>query len=59
MSIKSSIKGFLADESGASLAEYALLIGVLVVAVVGAIAAFRNNVTNAFNNAGNEIQNPQ
>ena len=55
MSIKSSIKNVLADESGASLAEYALLVGVLVVGVVVAIGAFRDNVTGALNNAGNQI----
>lgn len=52
MTIKNSLKRFLADESGASMAEYALLLGVVVVAMVAALTAFREDLTAAFSNAG-------
>jgi len=37
MTIKTTLKRFLADESGASMVEYALLLGVVVAVVLGAM----------------------
>lgn len=42
----------LADEEGQTLAEYGLIIAVIAVAVVvGAVIAFREAITGAFNSA--------
>jgi len=55
MTYKTALKRFLADESGASMAEYALLLGVIVVALVGALGTFKDKIAGAFNAAGNNI----
>ncbi|MDQ8161822.1 MAG: Flp family type IVb pilin [Gemmatimonadota bacterium] len=55
MQINTTLKRFLADESGASMAEYALLLGVIVVALVTALGAFKDKIAGAFNAAGNNI----
>lgn len=55
MQIRNTLTRFLADESGASMAEYALLLGVIVVALVTALGTFRDKIAGAFNAAGNNI----
>ena len=39
---------FLREEEGASLAEYALLLGVITVALITVITLFRNSISNIF-----------
>ncbi|MDQ8160264.1 MAG: Flp family type IVb pilin [Gemmatimonadota bacterium] len=59
MQIKTTLKRFLADESGASIAEYALLIGLVVVAGVAAFAVFGPKLNAAMVSAGSALdQNP-
>jgi len=49
MRVLISVAGkFLRDEEGASLAEYLVLLGVLVLAVGGGILAFGGAINNAF-----------
>jgi pilus assembly protein Flp/PilA len=55
MSIKSSLKRFLADESGASLAEYALLIGLIAVVAVAAVTTLGTGVNNKVQAASNAL----
>jgi Flp pilus assembly pilin Flp len=43
-------KTFGREEEGASMAEYLVLLGVLVVVVTGGIAAFSGAMNTAFNN---------
>jgi Flp pilus assembly pilin Flp len=38
------------DESGQDLAEYALLIGLIAIVVIGAVAAFGGGLVGLFNN---------
>jgi pilus assembly protein Flp/PilA len=46
--IKNSLRRFLREEEGASLAEYALLLGVITVALITVITLFRNAISNIF-----------
>ena len=49
------IKAFLRDESGASAAEYALIIAIVGVGIGAAALALGNNVTAAVGNAANDV----
>jgi pilus assembly protein Flp/PilA len=42
---------YFKDESGASAAEYALLLGIIAVAMVAAVTLLGTNITAAINNA--------
>jgi len=44
-------------QSGQALAEYALLVGLIAVAAIGAITLLGNEITNIFNAVGNELAN--
>lgn len=57
MSNKSALKRFLADESGASLAEYALLLGVVVIAVLAAAKVFGTNMSDMFTKMNSNLNN--
>lgn len=45
----SLVRRFVREEEGASLAEYALLLGVITVALISIITAFRESIANIFN----------
>ncbi len=47
-SLTSGMARFLNDEEGASMAEYALLLGVITVALITVITLFRNAISNIF-----------
>lgn len=49
------IKNFIADESGASAAEYALIIAIVGVGIGAAALVLGNNVTNAIGGAANDV----
>jgi pilus assembly protein Flp/PilA len=51
----SFIRNFIRDESGASAAEYALIIAIVGVGIGAAALALGANVTQAVGNASNEI----
>ncbi|WP_120716020.1 Flp family type IVb pilin [Tsuneonella amylolytica] len=51
------IKNFIADESGASAAEYALIIAIVGVGIGAAALALGNNVTAAIGGAANDVHN--
>jgi pilus assembly protein Flp/PilA len=55
MPVRNSLKQFVRDDSGASMAEYALLLGLIVVALVTALTTFKDKIAGAFGNAGNNI----
>lgn len=44
-------KALVTEEEGQGLTEYGLVLGIIAVAVVGLIAAFRNEITSIFNQA--------
>ena len=45
----------LADETGAGLVEYLLIILVVAILIIAVLGLFRKNIANGFNNAGNCI----
>ena len=55
MTIKTAFKRFLADESGASMAEYALLLGVVVIAVLAAAKVFGTSVSDMMTRMGTNL----
>lgn len=56
MSILNALhKFFVQDESGQGLVEYALLISLVALAVVGAVVTFGGKITGIFTNASNAL----
>ena len=48
-------KAFLRGERGVSALEYAVLVGVIAVAVVGLLTAFSDQISTAMNNIGTRL----
>ncbi len=46
---------FIRDEEGASMAEYALLLGLVTVAIATVVATFRGQLAAQFTRAGAEL----
>ena len=46
------IEELYSDETGATLAEYAMLLAMMAVATVGAVTALRNQIIAVFDQAG-------
>ena len=55
--MKTFLKNFIADESGASAAEYALIIAVVGVGIGAAALVLGANVHEAVGNAANDVYN--
>lgn len=51
-------KAFLTDDSGASAAEYALILAIVGTSIAGAAVYLGNTITTAIANAANTIKNP-
>jgi pilus assembly protein Flp/PilA len=49
------MKGFLADERGQASTEYAVIIGVIALALIAVLAGFRDELKNVFNRAKGEL----
>ena len=50
-----TIKTFLADERGQASTEYAVIIGVIALALIAVLAGFRDELKNVFNRAKGEL----
>jgi Flp pilus assembly pilin Flp len=50
------LKKFWSDESGQDIAEYAVMLAVILVIVVGTIRLIGGNANNVFSNVGSAIQ---
>lgn len=50
-----TMKGFLADERGQASTEYAVIIGVIALALIAVLAGFRDELKNVFNRAKGEL----
>ena len=46
---------FIKDEEGASMAEYALLIGLIVVAMITVLSTFQGKLAGTFTAAGDKL----
>ncbi|MBL0940735.1 MAG: Flp family type IVb pilin [Gemmatimonadaceae bacterium] len=55
LSFTHAVRRFVRDEDGASLAEYALLLGVITVALIAVIQGFRNSISNIFQRTTNTL----
>ena len=55
--IKKRVTRFFTADRAVSALEYAILVGVIVVALGTALTTFRNEVTAALTSAGNQISN--
>jgi len=51
------IKHFFTDTEGADATEYALMIGLIALAIVVAVQTVGNNLKAGFNNIGNTVAN--
>jgi pilus assembly protein Flp/PilA len=49
---------FVREEEGASLAEYALLLGVITVALIAVVTAFRTSITGLFSRTTDALNTP-
>lgn len=55
--LERAVGGFVRDEEGASMAEYALLLGVITVALITVITLFRDQIAQIFNTTTNTLSN--
>lgn len=55
--VQDAVVRFGRDEEGASMAEYALLLGVITVALITVITLFRNSIANIFNTTTTTLNN--
>ena len=51
-----SLLNFISDEDGVDLAEYALLLGIITLAVASAITAFGSKIDTSITNAANVLK---
>ena len=51
------LRGFLTDESGQGLVEYALIIALVAVGLIAILLVLRNSIGNVFNNAATQLNN--
>jgi len=51
----SKVIEFLNDESGASAAEYALILALIAAVIAGALTTLGKNITNTLNTVANNI----
>jgi pilus assembly protein Flp/PilA len=52
-----AIRRFVKEEEGASAAEYALLLALITLGIVGAVSLLGNSIANALNAASGTINN--
>lgn len=51
------IRQFVKEEDGASAAEYALLLAIITLGIVGAVQLLGNNISSAITNAAGVLVN--
>jgi Flp pilus assembly pilin Flp len=53
------VRELIHDETGASMAEYAMLLALIAVATIGAVQALRNQIISVFNTSASTIGSAQ
>ncbi|MFP3943172.1 MAG: Flp family type IVb pilin [Alphaproteobacteria bacterium] len=56
VALSSALEKLKDDIEGASLVEYALLVALVAIVVIGALNALSDDIGNAFNQIGNKIR---
>ena len=51
------VNRFVREEQGADATEYALMLGLVALAIIGAVVGLGTNLKNAFNNIANTVAN--
>ncbi len=51
-----TMKGFLADERGQASTEYAVIIGVVALVLIGVLIAFREELVRIFEDSTDELK---
>lgn len=59
MKFTKAIKAFHRDEAGAAAIEYALLVALLALAIVGALTSLGTETSNSFDTFSSELQQAQ
>jgi Flp pilus assembly pilin Flp len=54
--VSRTLRNLWKDESGQDIAEYAVMLAVILVIVVGTIRLIGSNANNVFSNVGSSIQ---
>ena len=54
--VRTLVRSRIADERGASLVEYALLVALIAVVCIGAISILGGNANDKFSEVGSKIQ---
>ena len=47
---------FVADESGATSIEYALIAGIVSISIIGAVTGIKNSLNSSLNSAASSLQ---
>ncbi len=53
--MKNFVKAFIADQSGAAAAEYALILAIVGAGIAGAAYFLGTSISNAMNNTANKV----
>jgi pilus assembly protein Flp/PilA len=54
-----SVRALWAERRGATAVEYALILALVVLAIMGALIAVADENTNVWNNVSDKVQNPR
>ena len=52
------VRGFMGDEEGQGLVEYALIIAVIALVVIAAMKVLQGGISDSYNNAAAKLANP-
>ncbi len=58
MKAKELVMRFVKDESGLETVEYAVMVGLIVIAIIAAITLLKNSIVNAFTTVANVVSPP-
>jgi pilus assembly protein Flp/PilA len=56
--MRSIIRHFATDESGATVVEYAVLAGIIALGIIVSVGAIRDSLNGMLNNASSHLQQP-